>query len=73
MLRGYADLAFQFGLADENQAAYIDSQTQTATEMIMNEKYFDAFQVRKNSQLFVYNCRNYCCFAVACFRFLISC
>ena len=47
MLRGYADLAFQFGLADENQAAYINSQTQTATEMIMNEKYIDAFQVRK--------------------------
>ena len=45
MLTGYSDLAFQFGLADENQAAYINSETQSATKLIMDAKFFEAFQV----------------------------
>ena len=45
MLTGYADLAFQFGLADENQAVYIDNATHTAAKLIMGGKYLDAFQV----------------------------
>ena len=45
MLNGYANLAFQFGLADENQAEYIYSETQTATKLIYSEKYSEAFRV----------------------------
>ena len=42
MLTGYADLAFQFGLADENQAEYINSEMQAAAELIANGKYMEA-------------------------------
>ena len=45
MLTGYADLAFQFGLADENQADYINSETQNAAKLISDGKYYEAFQV----------------------------
>ena len=45
MLTGYADLAFQFGLADENQADYISSETQNAAKLIDDGKYYDAFKV----------------------------
>ena len=45
MLTGYADLAFQFGLADENQADYISSETQAAAKLINDGKFFEAFQV----------------------------
>ena len=45
MLTGYADLAFQFGLADENQAEYINSETQNAANLINDGKYYDAFKV----------------------------
>ena len=45
MLTGYADLAFQFGLADENQAEYINSETQNAAKLIDDGKYYEAFQV----------------------------
>ena len=42
MLTGYADLAFQFGLADENQAEYINSEMQTAAQLIADGKYMEA-------------------------------
>ena len=45
MLTGYADLAFQFGLADENQAEYVNSETQNAAKLINDGKYYEAFQV----------------------------
>ena len=45
MLTGYADLAFQFGLADENQAEYINGETQNAAKLINDGKYYEAFQV----------------------------
>ena len=53
MLTGYADLAFQFGLADENQAEYIFNETQTAAKLIMSEKYYEAFQVKHSTTLVV--------------------
>ena len=45
MVNGYANLAFNFGLADENQAVYIYNESQTATKLINSEKYYEAFQV----------------------------
>ena len=42
MLTGYADLAFQFGLADENQAEYINSEMQAAAQLIADGKYMEA-------------------------------
>ena len=45
MLTGYADLAFQFGLADENQAEYIYNETQAAAKLINNGQFYEAFQV----------------------------
>jgi hypothetical protein len=42
MLTGYADLAFQFGLIDENQADYINSEMQAAVKLIADGKYMDA-------------------------------
>ena len=45
MLTGYADLAYQFGLADENQAEYIYNETQAAAKLMMLEKYSDAYHV----------------------------
>ena len=47
MLAGYADLAFQFGLADENQADHIKDETQTTTQLIVSGKYHEAFQVTR--------------------------
>ena len=45
MLTGYADLAFQFGLADENQAEYINKEMQAAAKLIADGKYLEADQV----------------------------
>ena len=42
MLTGYADLAFQFGLADENQAEYISNEMRTAAKLIADGKYTEA-------------------------------
>ena len=42
MLTGYADLAFQFGLADENQAEYINNEMQAAAKLIADGKYTEA-------------------------------
>ena len=46
MLTGYADLAFQFGLADENQAKYINSEMLNATQLIAGGKFMEADLVR---------------------------
>ncbi len=45
MMNAYADLVFQFGMADENQAAYIYSTTNMAVQHIKAERFYDAFKV----------------------------
>ncbi len=45
MMNAYADLVFQFGMVDENQAAYIFSQTNTAVQHIKAKQFYDAFKV----------------------------
>ena len=45
MMDGYADLVYQFGMADENQASYIKSQTTTVVGYIKKGQYYDAFKV----------------------------
>ncbi len=40
-MNAYADLMFQFGMADENQADYIYSRTNT----IKAERFYDGFKV----------------------------
>ena len=45
MLVGYPDLAYHFGLADENQAKYIYNKTQEAAKLMMEEKYAEAYHV----------------------------
>ena len=50
MVGGYGELAFQFGLVDEIQKAFIDSQTNSAIASIQKKDFLAAFQV-KRSQL----------------------
>ncbi|XP_064401449.1 probable serine carboxypeptidase CPVL isoform X2 [Halichondria panicea] len=45
MMNAYADLVFQFGRADENQAAYIYSRTNTAVQYIKAERFYDGFKI----------------------------
>ena len=45
MVPGYADLLFQYGLADENQAAYVKSQTELALKYIQEEEYSLAAEI----------------------------
>ncbi len=45
MMNVYADLVFQFRMADENQAAYIYSRTNTAVQYIKAERFYDGFKV----------------------------
>ncbi len=45
MMNAYADLVFQFGMADENQAAYIYSRTNTAEQYIKAERFYNGFKV----------------------------
>ncbi|XP_064401479.1 probable serine carboxypeptidase CPVL [Halichondria panicea] len=45
MMNAYADLVFQFGMVDENQAAYIFSQTNTAVQHIKAKQFYDAFKI----------------------------
>ncbi len=44
-MNAYADLVFQFGMADENQATYIYSRTNTAVQYIKAEWFYDGFKV----------------------------
>ena len=45
MMNAYADLVYQFGMADHNEANYIATQTNTAVQMIKNGQFYDAFKV----------------------------
>ncbi len=45
MMNAYADLVFQFGMADENQAAYICLRPNTAVQYIKAKWFYDAFKV----------------------------
>ena len=45
MAPGYADLLFQYGLADENQAAYVRSQTDLGVKYIREEQYILAAEL----------------------------
>ena len=49
MLVGYPDLAYQFGLADRNQAEYIYNKTQEAAKLMKKEQYSDAYHVMLNT------------------------
>ncbi|XP_064401470.1 probable serine carboxypeptidase CPVL [Halichondria panicea] len=44
-MMAYADLVFQFGMADENQATYIYSRTNTAVQYIKAEWFYDGFKI----------------------------
>ena len=46
MLEGYGELAFQLGLLDENQKAFVNTQTAEAVKSIKNKDFVDAFDVR---------------------------
>ncbi len=45
MLNGIGDLAFQFGLLDELQKAFVDSQTEAAVANIQKKDFYSAFLV----------------------------
>lgn len=45
MLGGYGELAFQFGLLDENQKAFVDSETMKAINSIKKKDFYGAFKV----------------------------
>ncbi len=45
MMNAYADLVYQFGMADFNQASYIFNETNTAVQLIKNQQYYEAFKV----------------------------
>ena len=46
MFNGYGDLLYQFGMADENEKAHIDSETAQGVEFIKRGDYYNAFLVR---------------------------
>lgn len=46
MLGGYGELAFQFGLVDENQKAFIESQCDDGISSIQKKDFFAAFKVK---------------------------
>ena len=45
MLGGYADLAYNFGLADKKEAAFILSSSTAAVSYIDNGEFMKAFAV----------------------------
>ena len=45
MVGGYGDLLFQFGLVDENEKSFFDSQTELAISYIQKKDFFSAFKV----------------------------
>ena len=46
MFGGYADLVYQFGMADENQRDYIQKVSDEAVQMITQGNFLGAFKVR---------------------------
>ena len=46
MVGGYGELAFQFGLLDENQKLYVDQQCETAVASIREKDFYNAFKVK---------------------------
>jgi hypothetical protein len=45
MVGGYGELAFQFGMVDENEKAFINTQAVTAVDYIKKKDFFSAFKV----------------------------
>lgn len=45
MFNGYGDLMFQFGMADENEKAYIDNATQVGVDYMKKGDFYQAFLV----------------------------
>ena len=45
MFNGFGDLLYQFGMVDENEKAYIDSETAQGVAYIKNGDFYKAFLV----------------------------
>lgn len=45
MLGGYGELAFQFGLIDENEKAFVNAQNEMAISSIQKKDFYSAFKV----------------------------
>lgn len=48
MYQGLADMVFQFGLADENQASHIRNETDIMVQYIQQKQFYEAFEVSLN-------------------------
>ena len=48
MVNGYGELAFQFGLLDENQKTFVNMQTKSAVDSIKRKDFLAAFKVNIN-------------------------
>jgi len=48
MYQGLADMVFQFGLADENQASHIQNETDLMIQYIKQKQFYEAFEVSLN-------------------------
>lgn len=46
MLGGYADFLYQTGMVDELQRQYVKQQTDACVQLIQQEKWIEAFEVR---------------------------
>ncbi len=46
MMDGLADLVYQFGMADLNQAKHIEAQTTLVVNFIKNKEFYEAFKVK---------------------------
>ena len=45
MLDAYGELAFQFGMVDENEKDYINQQCEAAVHYIQKKDFYSAFEV----------------------------
>ena len=48
MIGGYGELAFQFGLLDENQKAFVNEQSTMLLKYIEKKDFYGAFKVGTN-------------------------
>ena len=46
MLGGYGEFLYQIGMIDELQKQYVNKQTDVGVELIQQQKWVEAFQVR---------------------------
>lgn len=54
MVGGYGELAFQLGLLDEKQKAFVDSQSAEVVSHILKKDFAEAFSVHKPSHVSSY-------------------